>query len=119
MTSSVGSGVLGSALVAGLVTAGPALTVGLFAGTVLTSVSFLILMVMVLTFVDGPGFIPMETALQCVLRSCHYLGGRVDCVLWEEGGQGEGAGGSGESHTPSTSCSKTIKSDNYTPDQIR
>ena len=40
VTSSVGSGVLGSALVAGLVTAGPVLTVGLFAGTVLTSVSF-------------------------------------------------------------------------------
>ena len=39
VTSSVGSGVLGSALVAGLVTAGPVLTVGLFAGTVLTSVS--------------------------------------------------------------------------------
>ena len=38
LTSSVGSGVLGSTLVAGLVTAGPALTVGLFAGTVLTSV---------------------------------------------------------------------------------
>jgi len=42
VTSSVGSGVLGSALVAGLVTAGPALTVGLFAGTVLTSVGGLI-----------------------------------------------------------------------------
>ena len=40
VTSSVGSGVLGSALVASLVTAGPTLTVGLFAGTVLTSVSF-------------------------------------------------------------------------------
>jgi len=42
VTSSVGSGVLGSALVAGLVTAGPVLTVGLFAGTVLTSVGGLI-----------------------------------------------------------------------------
>jgi len=42
LTSSVGSGVLGSTLVAGLVTAGPALTVGLFAGTVLTSVGGLI-----------------------------------------------------------------------------
>ena len=39
LTSSVGSGVLGSTLVAGLVTAGPALTVGLFAGTVLPSVA--------------------------------------------------------------------------------
>lgn len=42
VTSSVGSGLLGSSLLAGLVTAGPALTLGLFAGTVLTSVGGLI-----------------------------------------------------------------------------
>jgi len=41
-TSGVGSGVLGGALVAGVVTTGPLLTLGLFAGTVLSSVGGLI-----------------------------------------------------------------------------
>jgi len=41
-TSGVGSGVLGGALVAGVITTGPLLTLGLFAGTVLSSVGGLI-----------------------------------------------------------------------------
>jgi len=44
VTSGVGSGVLGSSLVAGLVTANPVVGVGMFAGTVLTSVGSLIVL---------------------------------------------------------------------------
>jgi len=42
IASTVGSGVLGTALIGGLVTANPAVTIGMFAGTVLTSVGSLI-----------------------------------------------------------------------------
>lgn len=42
ITSTVGSSVLGSALIGGLVTANPMVTVGIFAGTVLTSVGSII-----------------------------------------------------------------------------
>ena len=42
LTSTVGSGVLGGALVGGLLTAGPVVSLGLFAGTVLTSLGQLI-----------------------------------------------------------------------------
>jgi len=42
ITSTVGSGVLGTALIGGIVTANPVVTFGLFAGTVLTSVGSLI-----------------------------------------------------------------------------
>jgi len=42
ITSTVGSGVLGTALIGGLMTANPLVTIGMFAGTVLTSVGSLI-----------------------------------------------------------------------------
>ena len=42
ITSTVGSSVLGTALIGGLVTANPVVTVGIFAGTVLTSVGSII-----------------------------------------------------------------------------
>lgn len=42
ITSTVGSGVLGTALIGGLMTANPVVTIGMFAGTVLTSVGSLI-----------------------------------------------------------------------------
>lgn len=42
LTSSLGSGLLGGALLGGLLTAGPLVTVGLFTGTVLTSLGSLI-----------------------------------------------------------------------------
>eukprot|EP00092_Neocalanus_flemingeri_P025581 GFUD01027734.1.p1 GENE.GFUD01027734.1~~GFUD01027734.1.p1 ORF type:complete len:371 (-),score=79.73 GFUD01027734.1:152-1264(-) len=42
LTSTVGSGVLGTAMIGGLMTANPVVTIGMFAGTVLTSVGSLI-----------------------------------------------------------------------------
>lgn len=42
ITSTVGSGVLGTAMLGGLLTANPVVTIGMFAGTVLTSVGSLI-----------------------------------------------------------------------------
>jgi len=42
ITSTVGSGVLGTALIGGLMTANPVVTIGMFAGTVLTSLGSLI-----------------------------------------------------------------------------
>ena len=42
ITTGLGSSVLGTALIGGIVTANPAVTIGMFAGTVLTSVGSLI-----------------------------------------------------------------------------
>jgi len=89
LTSTVGSSVLGTALIGGLVTANPMVTVGIFAGTVLTSVGSII----VFTKRDKDRLVELDTQVTGIMlgleqeyERCHTKIVELDLGRSEAGG---------------------------------